>query len=497
MARTPRKPPVETAPPEPAPVYDRARLSAAPRRSAGLKLLLVCGLALMMSIAALFVFALLMERSNRAERVANEVGGLMGGPQTFLGPVIAVPYSRSVTEAAPAVAGPGQRTTATTATTTVDAGVWHIFPTRGRVEAATESEVRSRSLFKVPVYTADLTYSASFDLAAAGAEAPRGAVLDWSRAEIVLGASDARGAKSDLTLTLAGQTLALTPSNVEPTVSLGGSDPRGGYDVAIPAGEGMRLFGTRLPETLRAGGTFDVSGHATFSGAQRIAVLAFAGTTTAVIRGDWPHPSYNGGFLPTRQDAAEGFSAAWTVPFVARGVPVEGDRETLSRLGATSLGVTFVEPANPYQSVSRSLKYAPLFIGLVFLTYFLFETTTGRRVHPAQYILVGSVQVIFYMLLLSIAEHTGFDIAFVLAATATVALISAYAGWAFDSRTQGLRALVAFTFLYGLIYVLMRLEDYALLVGAFSAFAALAAVMYFTRKVDWYGLAGNDSRDIP
>ena len=180
---------------------------------------------------------------------------------------------------------------------------------------------------------------------------------------------------------------------------------------------------------------------------------------------------------------------------VARGVPVEGDRDTLGRLGATSLGVTFVEPANPYQSVSRSLKYAPLFIGLVFLTYFLFETTTGRRVHPAQYILVGSVQVIFYMLLLSIAEHTGFDIAFALAATATVGLISAYAGWAFDSRTQGIRALVAFTFLYGLIYVLMRLEDYAMLVGAFSAFAALAAVMYFTRKVDWYGLAGNETRD--
>jgi inner membrane protein len=494
MARTPRKPPVETAPPEPAPtpVYDRARTSALPRRSAGLKLLLVCGLALMMSIAALFVFALLMDRSNRAQQVADEVGGLMGGPQTFLGPVIAVPYTRNVVEASPA--GPGA--TARTTSTAIDAGVWHIFPTRGRVQAATESEVRSRSLFKVPVYTADLTYSASFDLANAGAEAPRGAVLDWSRAEIVLGASDARGAKSDIVLTLGGQTVALTPSIVEPTASLGLPDVRGGYDVALRGGDSLRLFGTRLPESLRADGTFDVSGRATFSGAQRIAVLAFAGTTTAVIRGDWPHPSYNGGFLPVNQEAADGFNATWTVPFVARGVPVEGDRETLGRLGGTSLGVTFVEPANPYQSVSRSLKYAPLFIGLVFLAYFLFEATTGRRVHPAQYILVGMAQVIFYMLLLSIAEHTGFDAAFALAAAATVGLISAYAGWTFDSRAQGVRALVAFTFLYGLIYVLMRLEDYALLVGALSSFAAIAAVMYFTRKVDWYGIAGNETRDI-
>lgn len=494
MARTPRKPPAESAPPEPAPapVYAPARTATLPRRSAGLKLLLVCGLALLMSIAALFVFALLMERSNRAERVADEVGGLMGGPQTFLGPVIAVPYTRTAVEAPPATGG----ARVPSAQTVVDTGVWHIFPTRGQVTAATVSEVRSRSLFKVPVYTADLTYSATFDLTNAGAEAPRGTVLDWSRAEIVLGATDARGAKSDIGLTLGGQTVALTPSTVEPTASL--IAPTADDEIVAVRGgrDSLRLFGTRLPEALRTGGTFDVSGRATFSGAQRIAVLAFAGTTTAAIRGDWPHPSYNGGFLPARQDAADGFNATWTVPFVARGVPVEGDRDTLSRLGATSLGVTFVEPANPYQSVSRSLKYAPLFIGLVFLTYFLFETTTGRRVHPAQYILVGSVQVIFYMLLLSIAEHTGFDIAFALAAAATVGLISAYAGWAFESRIQGIRALVAFTFLYGLIYILMRLEDYAMLVGAFSAFAAIAAVMYFTRKVDWYGLAGNDSRDI-
>ena len=131
MARTPRKPTAATAPPEPAPapVYDRARTSGLPRRSAGLKLLLVCGLALMMSIAALFVFALLMDRSNRAQQVADEVGGLMGGPQTFLGPVIAVPYTRNVVEAAPTAPGARARTTSTT----VDAGVWHIFPTRGQV----------------------------------------------------------------------------------------------------------------------------------------------------------------------------------------------------------------------------------------------------------------------------------------------------------------------------------------------------------------------------
>lgn len=476
MARSPR-PSTNDAP---TPTEAARGLAAlAPRRSLGLKLLLVCVLAFLMSIPALFVFGLLSERTNRAERVAQEVGGLMGGPQTFLGPVIAVPYQ--TTTATPRPDG-SPRLESTT-------GVWHVFPVRGSVEVATDSETRRRSLFKVPVYEARIAYAATFDLTRAGADAPAGAVLDWSRAEIVVGASDARGARSDISLSLGGRDEMLTPSKVEPSTPLNHGDR---IDGRTPRGEGLRLFGAPLGEG--AGPELSVSGDAVFSGARRVAVLAFAGTTTATIRGDWPHPSYNGGFLPAEQTTRNGFDARWTVPFVARGVPAEGGADALARLGATELGVSFIEPANPYQSVSRSLKYAPMFIGLVFLAFFLFETTTARRVHPAQYVLIGLAQVIFYMLLLSIGEHLGFDLAFAIAAAATVGLISAYAGWTFDSRAQGLRALGAFTFLYGLIYVLMRLEDYALLVGALASFAAIAAVMYFTRRIDWYGVTGQNSQ---
>ena len=170
-------------------------------------------------------------------------------------------------------------------------------------------------------------------------------------------------------------------------------------------------------------------------------------------------------------------------------------RSRRSRLLADILVQAGAGRTSPTMFVLGSIGLG-LLIGLVFLAFFLFETTTGRRLHPAQYILIGLAQVIFYMLLLSIAEHTGFDIGFALAATATVALISAYAGWTFDSRRQGVRALVAFTFLYGRIYVLMRLEDYALLVGALASFAAIFAVMYFTRKLDWYGITGAATKDI-
>jgi inner membrane protein len=195
--------------------------------------------------------------------------------------------------------------------------------------------------------------------------------------------------------------------------------------------------------------------------------------------------------------SSKGFTANWSVPFIARGVPQQGVFADVNRLGQTQLGVSFVEPANPYQSVSRSLKYALMFVGVVFLAYFVFETTQKRRVHPAQYVLIGLAQIVFYLMLLSIAERIGFDLAFLTAAAATVGLISAYAGWVFESRRQGVVALAAFTLLYGLIYILMRLEDLALLVGAFASFAAIAAVMFVTRRLDWYGANAVDTPPTP
>lgn len=143
--------------------------------------------------------------------------------------------------------------------------------------------------------------------------------------------------------------------------------------------------------------------------------------------------------------------------------------------------------ADSYRATRRSLHYITLFLGLVFLTYFLFEVRTGRSVHTAQYALVGVAQTVFYLLLLSFAEHLGFDWSFLIAGASTIALLSVNTEWVFHSRKLALRALAVFTTLYTFIYVLLRVEAYALLVGALASFAAVAAAMYITRNVDWYG----------
>jgi inner membrane protein len=297
--------------------------------------------------------------------------------------------------------------------------------------------------------------------------------LNWTgQAGIVIGVSDARGALVDGTLTANGKTSTFVPAE-----NVGDEN----------ASLRLTYFGVKVPELAKPNATFNVAANLRFSGAQRLAVLAYGKSTHFMAEGDWPSPGFDGGFLPAKRTVSgQGFTGEWSVPFIARGIPAEGTSTAVSALEHTAMGISFVEVADPYQSVSRSLKYVLLFIGLLFLSYFVFEVTAGKRVHPAQYVLVGIAHMIFYLLLLSLAERIGFDWGFLVGGGATVALLSANAGWIFASRVQGLRALFVFSVLYFFIYLLLRLEDNALLVGAVASFIAIAAVMYFTRKIDWY-----------
>jgi len=431
-------------------------------RSMGMKLIVVCGLALLLTLPALFVKGLIEERTERAVDVIREVSAHVGGQQTFLGPILAVPYSIPLQSEA----DPRKH------------GIYLISPGRASAVVKTTTEERRRSLFKVPVFQADLRLDAGFDLTGVAAVIPQGAQLDWSRAEVLVGVSDARGALADAIVTVDGTKLTLVPAETAQDLPIGG-----GQSQPIK----LTLFGANVAGVAKPNAQFNVTSALRFSGAQRVAVLAYGKTTHLAAQGDWPSPGFDGGFLPvSRTVSSHGFSAEWTVPFIARGVRAEGPVDAMTGLDATALGVSFIEVADPYQSVNRSLKYIVLFLGLVFLTHFVFEVTTGRRVHPAQYILVGIAQIIFYLLLLSLAERIGFDYGFLIAGAATVILLASNAGWIFSSRLQAVRALAIFGLLYSLIYLLLRLEDNALLVGAFASFLTVAAVMYFTRKIDWY-----------
>ena len=436
----------------------------------GGKALLVCALAVLMAIPGLFVFGLVADREHRASTVAAEISALQGGAQQVLGPVLVAPYQI-----------PGDAKTAPVS------GWYVVSPEQGQVAVKVHGSPLHRGIFDVPVYEATADIDARFAPPPKAVNLPASASVDWSRAKVVVGFSDLRGAKADIVGSFAGPAattaLAFTPSS---DVNLGAPSSPGAP--AANSGFGLITAPAAAIVASPTGGDFKVALR--FTGAERLSVMPFAKSTTVKVAGDWRSPSFDGGFLPeTRQTKGDSFSASWSVPFIARGLADHATEESLSlsALGGKDLGVTFVPANNPYQSVMRALKYAVMFVGLVFLTFFVFEALSGRRLHPAQYVLIGLAQMVFYLLLLSLSEYIGFDLAFAAAAVATVGLIGLYAGAAFRSGVYRAQALAIFAAIYGLIYLLMRLEDFALLAGSLASFVGLATAMYLTRDIDWYG----------
>jgi inner membrane protein len=468
---------------------DRPPLAAArpAARSAdwGAKAILVFALAVLMAIPGVFVFTLVLDRQHRAATVTQEVSALQGGSQQLLGPMLIAPYVSPKPPANDANGVPRPQPP--------DTGWYVVSPDQGTVGVNLKTSSLHRSIFNVPVYEAQANIDAVFLPPPQNVNLPAGSTVNWQAARLVLGFSDLRGAKSDVTGVFT-DSAGKTPITFSPTTGVSLGTPAVPATAAQDAGAGKpQGSGYGLVEAPAAavvaskGGTLHVTLR--FTGAQRLSVMPFAKSTLVKVAGDWAAPSFDGGFLPeARQLGTGGFAASWSVPFIARGLSDHGTSDALSldQLGAKDLGVSLVAASDPYQAVMRALKYAVMFVGLVFLTFFVFETLSGQRVHAAQYLLVGLAQMAFYLLLLSLSEYIGFGGAFGIAATATVLMMGFYAGAALKSLGRGAQALGVFAVLYGLIYLLLTLDDFALLAGSIASFVGLAGAMYLTRNLDWY-----------
>ena len=447
-------------------------------RSLGLKLLLVCGLVLVMGIPALFVSFISHDRSNRAQEVTREVGERYGGEQTLLGPVLVVPYHVLNDEGK-----------------LKSRGEYVVFAEDGQIDIPSlRTQIRKRSLYKVPTYVVSADISAHFILPQTiGINAKDENGIVWGKAKILVGVSDVRGLREDVYMTLPnGTKRKFTPAIYNEDIQSTVSSVKGGpiYHKSFQSLSNLQYIQVDAQDLLVAGSEFKLSVRMSLAGSTSLAFVPFAKSTKANVTADWPHPGFSGQFAPTeREITKDGFSAQWSVPFLARGVAGAGAAHTfnLYNMMDNTMRVKLVNPVNPYQNVSRALKYAVLFIGIVFLAYFLFEVIVGVRVHAAQYVLIGLTQCIFYLLLLAFSEHIGFTFAFVIAAFATIGATSGYAGAVFGDKKYSTRAALVFSAVYGLLYVLMRLEDFALMVGALTAFLAIAGTMYLTRHVNWYG----------
>lgn len=438
-------------------------------RSTGFRFFIVGLLALLMSVPLFFAGEIIGSRAEYSRQAVREVGRDWGGPQTLSGPQLVIPVSGPVTrlERRETVdPDTGERGTETFEVTEVAAKTpLHVYPERFEAEIETETEVRRRGIFEVPVYSARLAVGFGFALPDPAEVLGEGEELHWDRAALRLSLSSNRALRGTAALTVDGRAVPLEPRADAPR-GIGGivaavGDPRGAANWSLDLG---------------------------FNGAEALFVAPVGRDSRVSMAGDWPHPSFSGAFLPDSFEVSDaGYSAVWTIPHLARALPqiARDDFDAVAR--GEAFGVRFFQPNDFYQKAYRAARYGLLFIALTFLTVLLVEDRTRRPAHPVQYLLIGLAQSIFVLLMVAYAEQIGFLAAYVLASVATIGAIVMFAalGLKLGRRTWVLGATLVL--LYAVLYLILQSADYALIAGATLAFAALVGTMYATRNEDWYG----------
>lgn len=438
--------------------------AAPPRRlryPAIVELVILGGLAAVLMIALAVIHSLVKERSQRAQAVRAEIASSWGQSQTVGGPVVIVPYLSRYSD-------PQGRPQ-------VVRGRARFLPDRLHVTGRIIPERRHRGIFETVVYRADLEIAGAFARPDFSAwNIPAEDVL-WNEAVVVVGIPDLRGIRGNPVLKWGERSVGFSGGSADSALWAAG------LTAAIP-----------LPPVATQGERYPFSLALKLNGSEQIGFYPLGGETVVELNSPWPDPSFGGAFLPeSRSVTPAGFTARWNVSSLARSYPQkwrdysDDNSAALGAIAASSFRVGLVSPVGHYQKTDRSMKYGALFIILTFLTFFLYELLSPVTLHPVQYFLVGGALCLFYLLLLSITEHAPFAVAYAIASVATIVLISAYGAALLRSRLRVLGLAGVLALLYGYLYVLLQLEDWALLMGSIGLFLILALVMYTTRRVDW------------
>lgn len=425
-----------------------------------LKVLVIVIIILILFIPTLMIRGLISEREQTQSTAINEVSSKWGNAQTITGPFISIPYYRFVKEISPKDS---------TEQIVQVKEYLHILPSKLDISGQINPEKRTRGIYEVVVYDSKLELSGTFDsidLALLDID-PQNVLFD--KAEFVVGISDLRGLEKQVDLFWDKDTLSFNP----------------GVSANDVVNSGMNALLALSPDNLN-GSSFHFSLN--LKGSQLLYFTPVGKETDINIVSEWANPSFNGAFLPdSRKVTEKGFTANWNVLHLNRNFP-QMWTDNRYYIDNDSFGIDLLVPVDNYQKSYRSVRYAILFIVFTFLVFFFIEILRKVFIHPIQYALVGISLVVFYTLLLSISEHLNFNGAFLISAVATLLLIAGYVkailkSWQLTFMISGIIAL-----LYALIFVIIQLQDYALLIGSIAIFLILVAIMYFSRKIDWYHL---------
>jgi inner membrane protein len=432
--------------------------------SVTVKLATIGLLLLILLIPAVWIQALIEERQQRAEQVVTEVSDKWSGSQTLAGPILVLPFLEKEI-----VSNANGKTE-----TREVKRLAYFLSDELLCTGLVKPQHLYRGIFDAVVYESELNINTRFTKPDVSLLTSKPVHPIWKEAYLMLGISDLRGISGE-----------------KPVVQAGGrqlnSEPSQDFPFRFHSFSN-NMTGIRIPLNWDGESDFqpDITLSLRLKGSGQLHVIPAAKTTTVNLQGTWSNPSFDGAYLPENRNITDtSFNASWKVLHFNRPIPQQWLNEQLN-FSDSGFGVTLLVGTDQYQKSLRTAKYAVLIILFTFISLFFLEITLNIRIHPFQYILIGAALIIYYTLLLSFAEHIGFNASYWISSVAVTALITAYATTFLKSKKTILLLAALLIIFYAFIFIIILQQDYALLTGSIGLFTMIAVLMYASRKINWY-----------
>ncbi len=437
------------------------------KTSVTVRMLMVGILILVLLIPLSYIKNLIQERAYRQEEVVKEINQKWGNEVLLYGPVLKIPYQIHNLKKSW-----DEKTKSYIEEDLISIKHAFFFPNTLDIKTNVESETLGRSIYESVVYTADMKIKGSFTSPNFEIQDIAAADILWNKATVLINSTNLKGIKSNLELQIGQEHYAL--------------QSRFAQKSHTNTLETQFLKENSLPKE----NSIDFSLDLMINGSEQLRFIPVGRETNVSINSNWASPSFNGNYLPdtkTKEITENGFKASWKVLQINREFEQEFFGE-LPHIDSSAFGVKLLIPVDEYQKSERATKYGYLVIALTFLIFFLIQTISKIHIHPFQYMMIGLALTMFYTLLISISEHSSFLQAYIIAGIAVVLLISIYSKAILKSfKFMGFIA-ASLAVLYTFIFVIIQLENYALLVGSIGLFIILGTIMMISRRIDW----GND-----
>lgn len=450
------------------------KVNKAIKNSVSIKLLSIGFLIAILLIPQSMIRSLIHDREANQFQAVSEVSESWAAPLELTGPVLTIPFEKVFTD--------GDKTYRTKKYA-------HFLPENLNINGELTPQTRKRGIYEVIVYSTSLKLKGNFDQIDFTEITDQPDHILWEEATLTIGIPDMRGIQSGVKFKLGKEVYRMEsgiPDYLNLKLDQAKIDLNNNYKESRET-KNQTGVNSRVkinPESEKTNFSVDLE----IRGTKTVSFNPVGKTTKVKISSSWPHPSFAGKFLPDNHEINDdGFIAEWSVFDLNRNYPQQWVGKTHS-ISSADFGVNLYQPVDNYQQNTRSAKYAVLILFLTFISFFFIEILNKKKIHPIQYILVGLTLTVFYTLLLSLSELVGFGPAYWAAAGIIITMLTFYSLAILKSKKLAGFMLLFFSLIYSFIFIILRMEDFSLLVGSFGLLFVIGICMYLSRKVDWYNI---------